>query len=519
MKRRQDIQKASLIVLGGIAAGLLLGWWLFRSAPGQAGHTGHAAHTHAENEPQVWTCAMHPQIRQDKPGKCPLCAMDLIPVKTAGTIGETADPDGIMLSKEAMALANIRTTAVSRRNPVKEVRLYGTIQADERLSHSQVAHTGGRIERLFVNFTGETVRKGQTIASIYSPDLLNAQQELLEAAKIQSSHPAGQALLEAAREKLRLLKLTDSQIGEVEQSGVLSPLVNVVANAGGIVTVKKVAEGDYVNQGSVLFELTDLSTVWAMFDAYEADLPYLKTGDAVAYTLSALPGKSYRGKITFVDPVIDASTRTAKVRVETANPGLQLKPGMYANAVVEASMKAYAGSLVVPKTAVLWTGKRSIVYVKQPNGDMPVFRLREINLGAALGDAYVVLSGIDEGEEIVTNGVFSVDASAQLEGKRSMMNNDADDEPADGGEQATFAVRGLCEMCKERIESAAKGVKGVISAVWDMESGELRLAYDRKRTSPDAVAQAIALTGHDAGAHKAATETYNALPDCCKYRD
>jgi Cu(I)/Ag(I) efflux system membrane fusion protein len=285
--------------------------------------------------------------------------------------------------------------------------------------HSQVSHINGRIEKLYVNFTGETVRQGQVIASVYSPDLLNAQQELLEAAKLQSSQPA---LLAAAREKLRLWKLTGSQIAAIEQAGTASPLVEIVAATGGIVTAKKVEQGDYVNPGTVLYDLTDLSSVWAVFDAYEMDLPYLKIGDGVQYTLQALPGKTCSGKISFIDPVLDKATRTAKIRVETANPGLQLKPEMYADAVVKASPRQQADEIVIPKTAVLWTGKRSIVYLKQPDSDVPVFKLREIELGASLGDACVVLSGIDEGDEIVTGGAFTIDAGAQLEGKRSMMN-------------------------------------------------------------------------------------------------
>jgi Cu(I)/Ag(I) efflux system membrane fusion protein len=370
-------------------------------------------------EPQIWTCSMDPQVRQDHPGKCPICGMNLIPLKTADAIGEVVDPDALVLSKEAAALANIQTTVVSRSNPVKEIHLYGTIQPDERLVRSLVSHVSGRIEKLSVNFAGETIRKGQTVASIYSSDLLNAQQELLEAVKIQSVQPA---LLAAAREKLRLWKLTDQQIAAIEQSGTPSPLTDIVAGMSGIVTAKKVEQGDYVNPGSVLFDLADLSSVWAVFDAYEVDLPYLKNGDKVEYTLPAIPGKTFSGKIAFIDPILDRTTRTAKVRVETANPGLQLKPEMYANALVQASLKQNANAIIIPKTAVLWTGKRSIVYVKQADSEMPVFKLREIELGPSLGDAYVVVSGISDGEEIVTNGVFSIDASAQLEGKRSMMN-------------------------------------------------------------------------------------------------
>lgn len=510
MKALQNYLRYLLTGLAGVLVGVVIGRGLLHRPPESP-----EVHIHTEEEAQVWTCSMHPQIRQDKPGKCPLCAMDLIPVKTAGASGRGASPESIRLSEEAAALANIRTTRVNRSKPVKEVRLYGSIQPDERLARSLVAHAGGRIEQLYVSFTGETIRQGQKIASLYSPELLNAQQELLEAARIQQGRQPA-PLLEAAREKLRLLKLTDSQIAAIEQSGQTSPLTDILAHTEGIVAARKVAQGDYVSPGSVLFELNDLSEVWAMFDAYEADLPWLKTGDLVTYTLQALPGKSYQGRIAFIDPSLDKITRTAKVRVETPNPGMALKPGMYALAVVKASPGGYGESLVVPQTAVLWTGRRSIVYVKQPGASEPVFSLREVELGPSLGDSLVLLSGIEEGEEIVTSGTFAVDASAQLEGKRSMMNNDP---PAAEGAETLIAVQGLCEMCKERIENAAEKIPGVSLASWNMESRELHIVYDPLQTSPQAIARAVARAGHDAGDNKADDQTYNALPDCCKYRN
>jgi Cu(I)/Ag(I) efflux system membrane fusion protein len=497
-----------------LAGGIFVGWWL----SGDSGNSETDVHNQVEPEPQVWTCSMHPQIRQDKPGKCPLCAMDLIPLKTSGTAGKVADHDEITLSKEAMALADIQTAKALKGNPVKEIHLYGTIQTDERLSRSQTSHISGRIEKLFVNFTGETVKQGQVIASIYSPELLNAQQELLEAVKIAGTQPA---ILDAAREKLRLWKLTETQIAEIEQSGNTSALIDVVANTGGVVVSKKVEQGDYVSQGTVLFGLINLSSVWAMFDAYESDLPYLKIGDKVEYTVQAIPDKSFSGKITFINPVLDKTTRTAKIRVETLNPDLQLKPEMYANASVNASPKQYSDRILIPKTAILWTGKRSIVYVKRQDSEIPTFKLREVELGASLGDAYVILSGVAEGEEIVTNGVFAIDASMQLEGKRSMMNVEnpsSDNHPDSVSGHATIVVQGLCEMCRERIETAAKSISSVSHASWDASTKHLHLHYDSSKTSVDKVSKAIADTGHDTDKHRANDRVYNALPECCRYR-
>jgi Cu(I)/Ag(I) efflux system membrane fusion protein len=439
--------------------------------------------------------------------------MDLIPVTTAGSFTDAGDPDAITLSKEAVALADIQTVKAERGKAAKEIRLYGTIRPNERLARAQVSHVSGRIEKLFVHFAGETVRQGQVIASVYSPDLQNAQQELLEAAAIEGSQPS---LLAAAREKLRRWKLTGEQIASIERSGNVSPLIDIVANTGGIVTAKRVEQGDYVESGTALFDLTDLSSVWAVFDAYEADLPYLKTGDRVEYTLQALPGKRYTGRISFIDPALDKTTRTAKVRVETPNPDLSLKPEMYAGAVIHASLGKRSGEIIIPQTAALWTGKRSIVYVKQPGSDMPVFKLREIELGSSLGDSYIVLSGLAEGEEIVSAGVFAVDASAQLESRRSMMNNNG--APDAGEAHAMLMVQGLCEMCRKRIETAAKGVAGVVSATWDRQTRQLRFSHRPQETSPDAVAQAVARAGHDTENYKAGNNVYDALPECCHYR-
>jgi RND family efflux transporter, MFP subunit len=514
MKKIIESMKERRYMLYGVIfiIGLILGWLLFGgSSENVTEGDGHAHEAAAE---EIWTCSMHPQIKQDKPGKCPLCAMDLIPLVTSGGAG--IDPDAIELSNEAIALANIVTTKVSRGNPEKVLRLYGTIQLDERLSRSQVSHLNGRIEELFVNFTGESVSKGQPIANIYSPDLMTAQQELLEAAKMSPVQPA---LLAAAREKLRLWKLTDEQIAEIERSGKVSPIVPIVANTGGIVMTKRVEQGDYVNQGSILFDMVDLSAVWVIFDAYEVDLPYIKVGDQVDFTLQSLPGKKFSGKVSFIDPMTDNTTRTTKVRVEAANRGIELKPGMYANAIVNASLKQYGNEIIVPKTAILWTGKRSVVYVKQPNTESPVFLLREIDLGPSLGNSYVVLSGIAEGEEIVTNGVFTVDASAQLEGKRSMMN---EAEPAiPKGAKAEYAmviVGGACEMCTDRIVTTVKEIKGIYTVSWSLETKELHIDFDPDKTSADAVAKALAAVGHDAGKYKADDDVYNALPECCWYR-
>lgn len=403
MKRifSNKIVQFALVALGS----LFLGWLLFHNPK-----PAKDLHQHAEVKKEIWTCSMDPQVKLDKPGLCPICGMDLIPLVTGG--GSTMDSTALYLTPEAVQLANISTSVVSRTAPVKELRLFGKVQADERLLESQTAHIPGRIEKLYIGFTGETVRKGQLLALINSPDLISAQEELLEVAK----EPV---LLDAAKDKLRQWKLSDAQIDQIVRSGKVKKNFEVLAGSSGIVTSKRVNTGDYVNAGSVLFEVANLSHVWVLFDAYESDLPFLKVGNSVAFSLQALPGSNFRANIKFIDPVMDPTSRVAKVRVEVNNASGKLKPEMFATGVVQASLSQYKDKLVIPSTAVLWTGKRSIVYVKQSDS---TFKMREIELGPMLGNSYVVLDGLTDGEEIVTEGSFSVDAASQLEGKPSMMN-------------------------------------------------------------------------------------------------
>jgi Cu(I)/Ag(I) efflux system membrane fusion protein len=394
-------------------AGLFVGWLFFHSS-GKVAEKYEL--TTQNNQTTIWTCAMHPQIRMPAPGKCPICGMELIPLNQNIA---NIDPNAIHLTREAAQLANVLTSVVTRKKPVKEVRLYGKVQADERFLQNQVAHIPGRIEKLLVNFTGETVKKGQTLALIYSPELVTAQQELLEAAKSKQSQPE---IYEAAKEKLRLWKLTEGQISTIENTGSEQTTFEAVSNTSGIVIDRRVNNGDHVSEGSVLYEIADLSNVWVMFDAYESDLPFLKLGDKLDFTIQAIPGETYTGKINFIDPLVDPVTRVSKIRVETTNHSGKLKPGMFATGIIQANLTEYKDKPIIPRSAVLWTGKRSIVYVKQPGTDEPVFKIREIELGPMLGSSYIVEDGLSEGEEIVTQGTFSVDAAAQLEGKPSMMN-------------------------------------------------------------------------------------------------
>lgn len=403
-----------------IIIGLFAGWLIFHSSGRKPDESEMVTSENIKGT--IWTCSMHPQIRMNKPGKCPICGMDLIPLKQSNV---DIDSNSIHLSKDAIELANVLTSVVSRQKPIKEIRLYGKVEADESLTQSQVAHISGRIEKLFVNYTGEEIKKGQVLASVYSPELITAQQELLETVKMKTTEPA---YYEAAKEKLLLLKLTEAQVAAIEKSGTIQTYFDIISDSKGVVTLKKAKTGDYVSQGTVLYEVADLSQVWVMFDAYESDLMFISKGDKITFSLQALPGKTFTGSISFIDPVIDPVTRVAQVRVEVNNSSGKLKPEMFATGIVKADLAEYANSIIIPRSAVLWTGKRSIVYIKKLVNDEASFTLREVELGPMLGNSYVITNGLTEGEEIVTQGAFSVDAAAQLEGKPSMMNIKGDKE-------------------------------------------------------------------------------------------
>ncbi|MBN1133243.1 MAG: efflux RND transporter periplasmic adaptor subunit [Bacteroidales bacterium] len=410
-----------ILVLG---AGVFLGWLFFHSPDDKTkketvNPAGNEVHDHNGEAETIWTCSMHPQIRQDKPGKCPICAMDLVPVASLESEDTGTHPDEIQLTESAARLADIQTVVVKKGTPEKLIYLQGKVRADERRISNLTARFGGRIEKLFVNFTGENVTKGQIMATIYSPELVTAQKELLEAVSYKDSRPS---IYNAARAKLRLWDLTEEQIDGIENNGEPKSYFDILSPIAGTVTKRNIALGDYVREGSALFEVTDLTHVWIMFDAYESDLPWIKNGDQVSYMVQSFPGKKFRGKIDFIDPFIDPSTRIARVRIEQSNPSLSLKPGMFVNGMVESTLAGKSNDILIPKSSILWTGKRSVVYVKVPDRESPSFLYREITLGPEAGSFYLVAEGLEEGEEIAVNGVFKIDAAAQLEGKPSMMN-------------------------------------------------------------------------------------------------
>ncbi len=411
------MKKNTIYIVVAALVGLLAGYLFF----GNTGSTKNEMEIHdhsADTDAEIWTCSMHPQIKQNEPGDCPICGMDLIPAEPSSN---DLAVDQFKMTENAMALANIQTTVVgdTSQDLKNEITLSGKITINEKTNAVQTSYFNGRIERLNVNYQGQEVNKGQLLAMIYSPELVAAQQELLTAASLKASQPE---LYQAVRNKLKLWKLSDSRIDNIESSGKVRESFPVYATVSGTVVEVMSSEGDYLKKGQPIAKVSNLKTVWAQFDAYERQISQFKKGQRIKITTNVYPDKSFDGVISFIDPVLNTTTRTVQVRATLNNPNNVFKPGIFVTGTIErTSRTGEEKRLLLPSSAVLWTGERSLVYVKVKS-DEPVFEMREVSLGSRIGDMYEITSGIQSGEEVVTNGAFTVDAAAQLRGKKSMMN-------------------------------------------------------------------------------------------------
>jgi len=401
------------IYIAILGVGLLLGWMIFG---GKSNNETEHNHDAVAEINQMWTCSMHPQIMQPEPGDCPICGMDLIPAE-AGADGLLADQ--FKLTENAMALANIQTSIVgSGQTEGNTIKLSGKIVENEEANAVQVSYFSGRLERLNVSSTGEEVRKGQLLATIYSPELYAAQQELITASSLKESQPA---LYKAVRNKLKLWKLSENQINQIETSGNVQENFPVYATVSGTVSEKLVEQGDYVKQGQPLLKIANLNTVWASFDVYENQIDLFKKGQEISITTNANINEDIKAKVDFINPILNTQTRTVKLRAVLNNKENIFKPGMFVEGQIKGVTSTKDEVLTIPASAVMWTGERSVVYLKtDPN--QPIFEMRNITLGTKIGDNYQVLEGLFAGNEIVTNGTFTIDAAAQLQGKKSMMN-------------------------------------------------------------------------------------------------
>lgn len=463
------MNKKSLLTIIGIAvAALVVGVWVGRGTRSTTAVNPVHDHTAAAAVPAeetVWTCSMHPQIQQTTPGDCPICGMDLIPLVTGKETD--AGPRSWSMSESSKTLAGIQTTPVQKDFPEAKIRLVGRLDYDETLEKSLTARFPARIDELFVNYKGILVAEGDHLARVYSPDLFSAQLELLNAYR---SDPTS-SITRAAREKLRLWDLSTEQIDAILENGEATDHFVLKAPIGGVVVEKNVKEGDYVETGDSFFRIVDMSHLWAYLDAYESDLPWLRYGQDVAFSVEAMPGKTFHGQIAFIEPEVSSQTRTTSIRVNVPNPDSRLKPGMFVRGIVTARLAGdgsvdapeFAGKwispmhpeivkdgpgqcdvcgmdllpaealgyvrhspeeapLIIPTSAVLRTGKRAVVYVEQPDAETPTYEGREIVLGPRAGDYYLVTSGLEAHERVVTRGAFKIDSALQIQAKPSMMN-------------------------------------------------------------------------------------------------
>ncbi|MGZ8841510.1 MAG: efflux RND transporter periplasmic adaptor subunit, partial [Candidatus Aminicenantales bacterium] len=333
----------------------------------------------------------------------------------SGTVTEVGGRIQVKISAERQQLIGIKTAVVKSQPIHKLIKAVGRVDYAEPNVSIVNLKFDGWVEKLFVNSTGRAVRKGEPLFDIYSPELVSAQQEYLIALKAGTALGQASTLLKSAREKLRLWDVTDSQVEELERTGQFKKTVTVYAPGSGIVLEKNVLQGQKIMAGENLFKIADLSRVWILGEIYEYELPFIKTGQEAKISLSYDPGESFMGKIIYIYPYLTPETRTNQVRIEVANPELKLKPGMFANLEIHVD---YGTRLTVPVDAVLDAGESKIVFVAKGDG---YFEPREVRLGVRGEDAFEVLDGVSEGENIVTSANFLIDSESSLKAALNRM--------------------------------------------------------------------------------------------------
>lgn len=392
-------------------------------------HTGHASMT----EPEVlgYACAMNCVPPLEEPGDCPICGMQMQPViEDRGTGPVEGDPTRrLAMSAEAKALASIQTSPVVSRVPEKTIRLVGELAVSEDTLAHISADVGGRIDELAAEYEGDVVEQGEELVLLYSPELLAVQQEFLQAkaalerlpsSSMETVRRASASAVDAARERLRLAGLSTDQINAIAETGEAREQVSIKAAIGGTVVERHAQEGQYVKKGERILTLASLDTLWAEMAAYESDLPWLRVDQPVTFTSEAFPGELFTGEVAWIDPVTIMRTRTTRVRLNVDNESGKLKPGMYLTARVHSTLDEEP-KLVIPASAPLITGERAVVYLQVPDAERPTFQGVEVVLGPRVEEGYVVEEGLEEGQRVVTNGAFQIDSALQIIAKSSMM--------------------------------------------------------------------------------------------------
>jgi len=357
---------------------------------------------------EYWTCTMHPQIISDRPGVCPICQMELIK-KVEEEVAPVSDKDMaqmVTLGGNKQVLANVSTFVVKKENLQEQVTAYSYLDFVENNRKTISARFNGRIEKLLVDKTGDYIKKGQPLFEIYSPDLVQAQNEYLIA--LNNSSSSSSLLLKAAKKKLEIFGLTSEQIQTLEKTREINIILTYFSPISGTVIEKKVQEGVYVNEGTAIYDVAELSTLWNIAEVYENNLSNVKVGSPVKLRLRAYPGEEFNGRVTFIYPVLNSQTRTVKVRSEFSYYGGKLKPQMYGETVF---INAGGQGLLVPADAVIIAGKRTVVWAKTGDG---MFEARSVQIGNRFGDKYQILSGLKEGDEIAATGGFLIDSESQL---------------------------------------------------------------------------------------------------------
>ena len=359
----------------------------------------------------LYTCGMHPQVIQDQPGNCPICGMKLTPVRKQGEQTQAENITTIAVDPVTIQNMGVRTSEVIRGPLRRTIRTVANVDYDETTLLDVTTKFKGWIEKLHVNATGQLVNPGEPLFEIYSPELYSAQVEyLLTLNSSFANDPGAAGLRETAAQKLKFFDISTAQIAELERTRQPKKTLTINSPAAGFVTEKLAVEGQMVDAGMKLYRLADIGIVWVYAQVYEQDLPYIQLGQEATMSLSYLPDRRFRGRVTYIYPTVDEKTRTARVRMEFHNPGYFLKPGMFATAELTADIAPSA--LLVPDSAVLRSGEKNTVFIALPGGK---FEPRTVTLGlTAEDDRDQVLSGLREGELVVTSGQFMLDSESQL---------------------------------------------------------------------------------------------------------